>query len=238
MTTNKDLRIQSNTSPILRSVQKKERRDWANTNRSIPTFLIPEPHVTNEPAFILPNCPSITINQIQQEHLPALKRLTSTLLPAKYPDPFYTDAITDPSASTLSRIALYHPPDSFSAPKPVGWIRSSLEPDLSPQPTTTTTTSSETSAIHNQIYIKTLCLLAPYRHLGVATALLNCVLKQEELLRKYDVQSVSAHVWETNEDALEWYEKRGFEREEFVPGYYRRLRPGGAWVVRRRLSWE
>ena len=44
-------------------------------------------------------------------------------------------------------------------------------------------------------------------------------------------------MWEANTDALEWYEKRGFEVEKgVVEGYYRKLRPTGARVVRRRLG--
>ena len=57
-------------------------------------------------------------------------------------------------------------------------------------------------------------------------------------MRKYEhVTAVYAHVWEANTDALEWYVKRGFEVEKgVVEGYYRKLRPAGARVVRRRLG--
>lgn len=42
-----------------------------------------------------------------------------------------------------------------------------------------------------------------------------------------------AHVWEKSEEALEWYVKRGFVvDEQVVGGYYRRLNPAGARVVR------
>lgn len=38
-------------------------------------------------------------------------------------------------------------------------------------------------------------------------------------------------------EALEWYTKRGFEvEEELVRGYYRKLRPSGARVVKRIVS--
>lgn len=44
-------------------------------------------------------------------------------------------------------------------------------------------------------------------------------------------------MWEANEEGLEWYRRRGFEVEEAVlEGYYRRLRPAGARVVRRRVG--
>lgn len=48
--------------------------------------------------------------------------------------------------------------------------------------------------------------------------------------------SVYAHVWEANEEALEWYRRRGFVVGERVEGYYRRLKPQGARVVRRRVG--
>ena len=48
--------------------------------------------------------------------------------------------------------------------------------------------------------------------------------------------SVYAHVWVNNEEGLQWYLNRGFEIEGGVfEGYYRRLNPSGAWVVRRAI---
>ena len=46
-----------------------------------------------------------------------------------------------------------------------------------------------------------------------------------------------AHVWEANEEALGWYLRRGFGKQEGkCEGYYRKLRPGGAWLVGRGLG--
>lgn len=51
------------------------------------------------------------------------------------------------------------------------------------------------------------------------------------------MESVYAHVWEKSEEALEWYLKRGFEVEAgAVEGYYQRLRPRGARIVRRKIG--
>ena len=48
---------------------------------------------------------------------------------------------------------------------------------------------------------------------------------------------VYAHVWEANAEGLDWYIKRGFTVEDgVVEGYYRRLKPDGARVVRRTIS--
>ena len=47
------------------------------------------------------------------------------------------------------------------------------------------------------------------------------------------LRSVFAHVWETNDEGVEWYRGRGFEIGDVQGGYYRKLRPDGARVVRR-----
>jgi len=50
------------------------------------------------------------------------------------------------------------------------------------------------------------------------------------------VREVYAHVWEMNVEGIGWYARRGFEVGAVVGGYYRRLRPDGARVVRRRVG--
>lgn len=216
----------------LRNGKEEGRQEIKDPTRTIVNHLSTTLRQNSETALNLPHCPSITITSIQPDHLPALKRLTSSLLPIKYPDPFYADAISDPTAATLSRIALYTPFDSNASipPIPIGWIRCSLEP----YPEATSPPQSS-RPIYNRIYIKALCLLAPYRHMGVAAALLDSVLQQNEVLREHNALFVFAHVWESNEEALEWYEKRGFGREGLVEAYYRKLRPSGAWVVRKEV---
>jgi len=211
---------------VRRPVKEEGEQEWEDATRTISNPLSTTPPGSST-IFTLPDYPSIAITTIQPAHLPPLKRLTTTLLPIKYPDIFYTESISDPTASPISHVALYTPQDPSSSPRPIGWIRCSLSPLPSPSP----------QIFHHQIYIKTLCLLAPYRHIGVATALLDSILDQTEFLREQNVQSVFAHVWESNEEALEWYVKRGFEKEEeLIQRYYRRLRPAGAWVVRKEVN--
>ncbi|KAI9788837.1 MAG: hypothetical protein M1816_006501 [Peltula sp. TS41687] len=86
-----------------------------------------------------------------------------------------------------------------------------------------------------RIYIQTLAVQPAYRRLGVGTRLLQEVISGVEADDEEVVQ-VAAHVWVQNEDALEWYQRRGFEMgDQVVEGYYRRLRPGGARFVWRDL---
>ncbi|RAO64954.1 uncharacterized protein BHQ10_000966 [Talaromyces amestolkiae] len=101
------------------------------------------------------------------------------------------------------------------------------------------------------LYIQTLHLLSPHRGNGVAASLLNALLfakppsvssksyRVSSLVRHYNIHTVTAHVHETNDEGLRWYVARGFHVEDgVVKGYYRRLNPGGARIVRLDLDWD
>ena len=185
---------------------------------------------SNEESTGDPNGPSpllsvqgLAIVAIEIEHLPALKRITGNLLPVRYPEKFFDGVVSESIPATFSRVALMDG-------KPVGWIRCRLDPF--PEPTVP---PSKTKPIYNRIYVQALCLLAPYRGLGIATFLLQSVTAPP-LPQHHDIAHVYAHVWESNEDALRWYERRGFQRIMKVDQYYRKLRPNGAWIVKKDLG--
>jgi ribosomal protein S18 acetylase RimI-like enzyme len=131
--------------------------------------------------------------------------------------------MTEPHHS-ITLIALWHSPPSSSssdkddekpAPRLVAAIRCRLLPS-------------------SQLYISTIGVLSPYRAHGLAVHLLNAVVRKAVAL--HGAKCVTAHVWEANEEGLEWYRKRRFEvlgREE---AYYRKLKPQGAWLVRRAIG--
>ncbi|KAL9024871.1 MAG: hypothetical protein Q9196_006197 [Gyalolechia fulgens] len=81
-------------------------------------------------------------------------------------------------------------------------------------------------------YIQTLALLSPYRSKGIGTALLEAIITTLCTEQSYKgTASIYAHVWEANEEALEWYVTRGFQIGNVVKGYYTRLKPAGAIIV-------
>ncbi|KAH0558603.1 hypothetical protein GP486_004743 [Trichoglossum hirsutum] len=174
--------------------------------------------------------PITTPNQLSQ-----FRRINTLLLPIRYPDSFYNAILSPAQLSSLSLIATYTP-QSPSPPVVVGGICCRLEDREAPgrqdgsnsEPTTTTTKQ-------RQLYILTLCILAPYRRLGLASHLLEQMISRA-LVAEDGVSDVYAHVWEANEEARRWYSRRGFGEEEGrVEGYYRRLKPQGAVVVRRNV---
>ena len=208
--------------------------------------------------------PNIAIAPITASTLPAYRRLITLLLPIRYPDKFYKDSVADPTPTSLALCALWSetprpgkrksdslddklPPSSSAIDSPeakvVGGIQCRVEPLSCPPPTIPSTTSATIPPPRQQsykLYIQTLAVLSPYRHLGIATALLDAIIST--VLTHYpllgmNVKEIYAHVWEANEEALGWYVKRGFELGgDVVEGYYRKLRPSGARVVRRRVG--
>ena len=227
-------------------------------SHSSPASSSTEPGPNHSPQGSLPT--ELSISPITTSTLPAYRRLITLLLPIRYQDKFYKDSIANPSPSSLALCALWHEtprpgkrkPNSLSdklsscksetgdsEAKVIGGIQCRLEAVPSPPPTNATTSQSSHQQPHD-LYIQTLAILAPYRHLGIATALLDaiiCTALTHYPRQNINVKRIYAHVWEANEEALEWYGKRGFEiGEEVVEGYYRKLRPSGAKVVRRRVG--
>ena len=91
-------------------------------------------------------------------------------------------------------------------------------PSLPPPPTSVITTTSTSSSILGTNEVQD--------------------MEVEEEEEEEEVMEITAHVWEQNTDALEWYAKRDFlvdDQVGVVQGYYRRLKPGGARLVRRRV---
>lgn len=192
-----------------------------------------------------PRLPSnVSITPPTAATLPSYRRLINLLLPIAYPASFYAASISPPP-DTFALLALWHDSPS-STPTVVAGIQARVEPAAMPLDSSSPASSlsfpfqSETQQPAEEpqtLYILTLALLAPYRGLGIATTLLSFLLALA--LSNYpSIQSVYAHVWEANTDALEWYVRRGFTVEGLVTSYYRRLKPSGARVVRRAIRVE
>ncbi|KAM7201899.1 hypothetical protein V8F20_004607 [Naviculisporaceae sp. PSN 640] len=212
----------------------------------------------------LPNQASIV--PIEEHHIPALRRINSLLLPVSYPDSFYSK-ILDPLCSGLfSRVILWKD-DPGSQAKVIGGVVCRLEPNqfvdpetgrpraLPPPPPPKSTTAKpnqesatpplpeiETSSPFYAIYIQSLALLSPYRSQGLAAAALEHIIASAAILpaagASIDARTFYAHVWTENEEALKWYESRGFRKEGKFPlqGYYFKLRPDTAWIMRRDIG--
>ncbi|KPI41482.1 uncharacterized protein AB675_9375 [Cyphellophora attinorum] len=212
----------------------------------------PTPQPTHHPSIFSPpqsraTPQPFTITRIDPSHIPALKQLTASILPIAYSPKFYTEAISDPDVVDFTHVVLAHDR------KPVGWITCRVirsQPESEPPLNASATAEAASPAAHlgthqlpaclegksgSHLYIRALCILAPYREQGFASRLLAAVLSDPAHLLKYSITAIYAHVWESNTSALEWYEKRDFRKVKLERAYYRRLKPSGAWIVSRDL---
>jgi ribosomal protein S18 acetylase RimI-like enzyme len=205
---------------------------------------------------VLPSPPSLpsgaTIVPLAEQHISALRRINSLLLPVPYPDSFYTKALEPLASGLFSRAILWQDSDA-DTPKVVGGLICRLEPNLfvdaqghplpqsNPLPTPHNAANLALDTPYHAIYIQSLVLLSPYRSLGLAAAALEHIIASAAVLpaagSSIDARTVYAHVWTENEEGLKWYEARGFSRDaEPVQGYYFKLRPDTAWIVRRQIG--
>jgi ribosomal protein S18 acetylase RimI-like enzyme len=75
--------------------------------------------------------------------------------------------------------------------------------------------------------------------LTVGTALLDHILAQAQSQTRntpsQPVKSLYLHVQTTNQEAVDWYKKRGFVIEETVKEYYRNIEDRDAYILVRKL---
>lgn len=194
--------------------------------------------MTTKPANLHPQA---TISPILPDHIPALRRITSLLLPVNYPDSFY-QRLSDPLFSgAFSRVLLWNDdPASAAAPKVIGGLVCRPEPSpfvaASSRPSQFQILKPTTpDAQPNALYIQSLVLLSPYRSLGLAAALLDDAVRAAAA-SEFRCGEVYAHVWTDNDDGLRWYLARGFAKHGQVNGYYFKLKPDSAWIVRRQIA--
>ncbi|TPX60282.1 hypothetical protein SpCBS45565_g07558 [Spizellomyces sp. 'palustris'] len=164
----------------------------------------------------------VSLQSVQEENVHLVRQINSVVFPVRYNDKFYREvAVVHPKE--LSCLAFYHN-------TPIGAICCRKEPISTPEGTPTGL---------SRIYIMTLGVLSPYRRLHIGSALLNQIVRHA--VGDVSVEQLCLHVQTTNEEALRFYERHGFEKVCLFEGYYARNRgvvPPDAWFLRRKTSAE
>ncbi|KAK6348763.1 hypothetical protein TWF730_009534 [Orbilia blumenaviensis] len=195
--------------------------------------------------------PNVSIRAPTKANVPLLKRINSLLLPVSYPENFYREILQNSESEALTRLAFYDE-------ECVGGIRCRLETAAEYQAGLERLDTVDTyggsrilKAVANhkangsdgdnypkrKIYIMTLAVLSPYRSLSIGSHLLDYILSVAAKEPTIDADLAYAHVWVSNDGALEFYRKQGFEVDSgpVVRDYYRRLEPRDARLVSRRI---
>ncbi|KAM7220590.1 hypothetical protein V8F06_003994 [Rhypophila decipiens] len=207
-----------------------------------------------------------SIVPIEEHHISALRRINSLLLPVAYPDSFYARVLDPLASGLFSRVILWKDDASAEAKVVGGVVcriepnqfvdqdgrPRALPPPPPPKSTNASDQASTTGSVSPPnggstnpfyaIYIQSLALLSPYRSQGLAAAALEHIVASAAILpaagSSIDARTLYAHVWTENEEGLRWYAGRGFRREGRlpIPGYYFKLRPDTAWIMRRDIG--
>jgi N-alpha-acetyltransferase 50 len=175
------------------------------------------------------------IEPLTQSNLISFRRIFKTLLPVRYPDKTYAKILANEAQNQIARVVVWRdakaPPAACSAESSrgvvVGAVCARVQPIM-------TDGSNPTPTGESEVYMQMLGVLAPYRTQGLASALMREVA--QVAATEHGAKQVMAHVWEANEEALEWYRRRGFTVDEMVEDYYQQLKPRGARVVRKKVS--
>ncbi|KAI9656647.1 MAG: hypothetical protein M1831_004557 [Alyxoria varia] len=198
------------------------------------------PNLSSSPIVQPPRLPPLperyAIQRCSEQFITPFRRLNALLLPIPYQDTFYDETLRDPVISSLTRIVAHNIGATSELGSPqkvqasailsqlVGAIRCRL---IYSQPLVSSTKAPV-------LYISTIGILAPHRGYGLASHLLEEVTYAAK--KDYDITAVEAHVWEANEDALDWYKRRGFVVVAKEGDYYRRLAPHtAAWLIRKEV---
>lgn len=179
----------------------------------------PPPPPAAAPVASRPLPKEANIRSITSQDLTPLRRINSLLLPVAFADSFYDAALDNP----YSRVITWGTQDGQDE-KVVGALVCNLEPAASP-----------TDPTCQNLYIRSLCLLSPYRSLGLMDAALDSVVATALADSSVDVRTFTAHVWTENDDGLAWYRKRGFSQSDPIQDYYLKLRPGSAYLVTKQI---
>jgi len=176
--------------------------------------------------------PNVEICACTKADVPAFKRINSLLLPIPYPESFYREILEDSLTKNITLLATWHD-DPATIGKEKGRLIGAIRCRLFAH-----ALSSHSDRVGTgekpMLYLSTLVLLSPYRSHGIAAHLLH--LLTVRAIKQYGIGSIGAHVWEANQEGLDWYAKRGFEVVGEEADYYRRLKPSGAVVVRREVK--
>jgi ribosomal protein S18 acetylase RimI-like enzyme len=154
----------------------------------------------------------IDFGGVTSDNVEQLRLINTTCFPITYADGFYKDMVKAKNEN-LSKFA-YH--NGFI----IGAICCRIQDD--------------------NIYIMTLGVLPAYRGRNVGSRLVQSVLEfaeseESKELVSGGVKEVMLHVQISNEDAMKFYDRLGFEKGEMVENYYKRIDPPHCYVLRKKL---
>ncbi|XP_009767869.1 uncharacterized protein [Nicotiana sylvestris] len=180
---------------------------------------------------------SISLDNVRDKNMMQLRKINTALFPIRYKDKYYSDALASGDFTKLGELVgsylamdlLIHLISFFY--KTENFYLKTYYSDICVGSVACRLEKKEGGAV--RIYIMTLGVLAPYRGLGIGTKLLNHVL---DLCTKQNIKDIYLHVQTSNEDAINFYKKFGFEVTDTIQNYYTNITPPDCYVLTKFLS--
>lgn len=153
----------------------------------------------------------ITLDDLTPNNLGTFKKIVEVTLPTSYPEAWFKDSLNN---GQITKLAFY-------SELPVGQIKGKLINSSHNIPNFEVANSNNLNLkiVPNAIYVESLSVLKAYRELGIASKLLEWLIKEAKL--KF-IHEIVLHTHVDNTFAREWYKRKGFtEKSEHVPDYYK-----------------
>lgn len=203
--------------------------------------------------------PLVRLVTVTEENLRSFKKLNQSILPICYSDNIYKQivkhSINDPLK--LTQLALYEKNDKLSSPESVRievfaglmccWLVDIdhgytfkippyrvEKPELEKVYPTKNNVIQETGK-NKSLYILTFGCLPLYRRRGIGTKLMQH-LTDKISESNNQIHSIFLHVQISNEEAIAFYKKFGFEIVKEVENYYHRITPTNAYILEKQLN--
>ena len=140
----------------------------------------------------------IRLGDVTKDNWQQLRRLNMSILPVQYGDKFYRETLKE-EVRAITKLAYHH-----------DIVIAAVSARFEPNGTGT-----------RRMYIMTLGVLAPYRRYGVGSKLLALIVDVAN--KQQDVTHITLHVQTSNDDAIAFYKKFGFQIDTRIDGYYKKL---------------
>ena len=152
----------------------------------------------------------VSMRPIDINSIGTFRVLNRAILPVTYKDKFYKDVLGYPEE--FRQLA-------YKGANVVGAVVCRIENDPA-------------SEEGKRLYVMIVGVLAAYRGMQIGTTLLETVLDHASKYH-HEVKSIYLHVQTSNDDAVAFYKKFGFEIVETVEDYYTRVLPKSAYKLER-----
>ncbi|KAG7193856.1 uncharacterized protein KQ657_005054 [Scheffersomyces spartinae] len=147
----------------------------------------------------------ISLDDLTSNNLGTFKKINTSSLPVKYPESWYKDSLNKDQIISLgyyrelpvAGIKL----KTISTQHNINCFETGIQQQLN------------SKILPNAVYIESFAVLKPYRHLGIGSKLLDFAI---EKTKQHFVHEITAHVHVDNHEALDWYLKHGFQKDENV----------------------